>query len=42
MLNIRKSWRAAAVLTATAIVLEACGGGSSDVAGGGDQPLRRR
>lgn len=38
MLNIRKSWRAAAVLTATATVLAACGGGSSDVAGGSEQP----
>src|SRR5690349_8758060 len=34
MLNIRKSWRAAAALTATATMLAACGGGSSDVAGG--------
>ena len=38
MLNIRKSWRAAAVLTATATVLAACGGGSSDVAGGSQAP----
>src|SRR5918911_2850201 len=38
MFNIRKSWRAAAVLTATATLLAACGGGSSDVAGGSDQP----
>jgi sulfate transport system substrate-binding protein len=38
MLNIRKSWRAAAVLTATATLLAACGGGSSDVAGGSQQP----
>jgi sulfate transport system substrate-binding protein len=38
MLNIRKSWRAAAVLTATATVLAACGGGSSDVAGGSPTP----
>ena len=38
MLNIRKSWRAAAALTATATVLTACGGGSSDVAGGSEQP----
>jgi sulfate/thiosulfate-binding protein len=38
MLNIRKSWRAAAVLTATATVLAACGGGSSDVAGGSSTP----
>ncbi|OBI77402.1 sulfate ABC transporter substrate-binding protein [Mycobacterium sp. E740] len=34
MVNIRKSWRAAAVLATTATVLAACGGGSSDVAGG--------
>jgi sulfate transport system substrate-binding protein len=38
MLNIRKSWRAAAVLTAAATVLAACGGGSSDVAGGSSTP----
>ncbi len=38
MLNIRKSWRNAAVLTVTASVLAACGGGSSDVAGGDEQP----
>jgi sulfate/thiosulfate-binding protein len=38
MLNLRKSWRAAAVLATTASLLAACGGGSSDVAGGGDQP----
>jgi sulfate transport system substrate-binding protein len=35
VLNIRKSWRNAAILTATATALAACGGGSSDVAGGG-------
>lgn len=34
MVNIRNSWRAAAALAATATVLAACGGGSSDVAGG--------
>jgi sulfate transport system substrate-binding protein len=34
VLNIGKSWRNAAILTATATVLAACGGGSSDVAGG--------
>ena len=34
MLNHRKSWRPAAVLAATATLLAACGGGSSDVAGG--------
>jgi sulfate transport system substrate-binding protein len=38
MPTIRKSWRYAAVLTATATLLAACGGGASDVAGGGDQP----
>jgi sulfate/thiosulfate transport system substrate-binding protein len=38
MPTIRKSWRYAAVLTATATLLAACGGGSSDVTGGGDQP----
>jgi sulfate/thiosulfate transport system substrate-binding protein len=39
MLNIRKSWRPAAALAATATVLAACGGGSSDVAGSsGNQP----
>jgi sulfate transport system substrate-binding protein len=38
MLNIRKTWRAAAALTVTATVLAACGGGgSSDVAGGSQQ-----
>jgi sulfate/thiosulfate transport system substrate-binding protein len=37
MLNIRKSWRNAALVAATASLLAACGGGSSDVAGGGDQ-----
>jgi sulfate/thiosulfate-binding protein len=34
MLNIRKSWRRAATLAATAALLAACGGGASDVAGG--------
>ncbi|WP_099039449.1 sulfate ABC transporter substrate-binding protein [Mycobacterium neglectum] len=34
MLNIRKPWRTAAILTATATVLAACGGGASDVVGG--------
>src|SRR5829696_141600 len=38
MLNLRKSRRYAAALTATATLLAACGGGASDVAGGGDQP----
>lgn len=38
MPTIRKPWRYAAVLTATATLLAACGGGASDVAGGGDQP----
>lgn len=35
-MNIRKTWLHAAVLATTASVLAACGGGSSDVAGGGD------
>jgi sulfate transport system substrate-binding protein len=38
MSTIRKSWRYAAALTVTATLLAGCGGGSSDVAGGGDQP----
>src|SRR5215218_5940098 len=38
MLNIQKSWRIAAALAASATVLAACGGGSSDVAGEGNQP----
>ena len=39
MLNIRKSWRPAAVLAVTATLLAACGGGgSSDVAGGSQAP----
>ena len=38
MLNIRKSWRNATVLATAATLLAACGGGASDVAGGGDQP----
>jgi sulfate transport system substrate-binding protein len=37
MLNIRKSWRYGAALAATATLMAGCGGGSSDVAGGGDQ-----
>jgi sulfate/thiosulfate transport system substrate-binding protein len=37
MPNIRKSWRYGAALAATATLLAGCGGGSSDVAGGGDQ-----
>ena len=37
MITIRKSWRHAAVLAATATLLAACGGGSSDVAGGDAQ-----
>ncbi|OBG11790.1 sulfate ABC transporter substrate-binding protein [Mycolicibacterium celeriflavum] len=40
MVNIRKSWRAAAALATTATLLAACGGGTSDVPGadrqGGD------
>ncbi|MGV0848706.1 sulfate ABC transporter substrate-binding protein [Mycolicibacterium phlei] len=38
MVNIRRSWRAAAALATTATLLAACGGGSSDVVGdsGGD------
>lgn len=35
MVNIRRTWRAAAALAATATVLAACSGGSSDVAGEG-------
>jgi sulfate/thiosulfate transport system substrate-binding protein len=38
MPNTRKSWRYAAALTATATLLAGCGGGASDVAGGGEQP----
>jgi sulfate/thiosulfate-binding protein len=38
MLNIRKSWRYGAALAATATLLAACGGGSSDVAGGSQAP----
>src|ERR1700737_3882929 len=34
MLNLRKSWRSAAAMTATATLLAGCGGGASDVAGG--------
>jgi sulfate/thiosulfate transport system substrate-binding protein len=37
MLNIHKSWRTAAVLAASATLLAACGGGSSDVAGDSGQ-----
>lgn len=37
MLNIRRTWRAAAALATTATLLAACGGGSSDVAGGDEQ-----
>jgi len=33
MFNLRKTWRTAVALTATATVVAACGGGSSDVAG---------
>src|SRR4029078_7542462 len=38
MLNLRKSWRYGAALAATATLVAGCGGGSSDVAGGGNQP----
>src|SRR5258708_15751166 len=38
MLNIGKSWRPAAALAVTATLLAACGGGSSDVACGSQQP----
>src|SRR6201990_1711798 len=38
MLNTRKPGRPAAALAVTATVLVACGGGSSDVAGEGNQP----
>lgn len=34
MVNIRKTWRTAAVAAASAALLAACGGGASDVAGG--------
>jgi sulfate transport system substrate-binding protein len=34
MVNIRKTWRTAAVAAASAALLAACGGGSSDVVGG--------
>jgi sulfate/thiosulfate transport system substrate-binding protein len=37
MLKFRKSWRSAVALAATASMLSACGGGSSDVAGGDGQ-----
>lgn len=37
MLEFRKSWRSAVALAATASMLAACGGGSSDVAGGDGQ-----
>ena len=38
MLNPRKSWRYGTALAATATLLAGCGGGSSDVAGGSQQP----
>ncbi len=38
MLNLRKSWRYGAALAATATLVVGCGGGSSDVAGGSQQP----
>jgi sulfate/thiosulfate-binding protein len=38
MLNLRKSWRYGAALTATATLLAGCGGGASDVAGGSSTP----
>jgi sulfate/thiosulfate transport system substrate-binding protein len=38
MLTNRKSWRQAAALAATAVLLAACGGGASDVPGGEGQP----
>jgi sulfate/thiosulfate-binding protein len=38
MLNLRKSWRYGAALVATATLVAGCGGGSSDVAGGSQQP----
>jgi len=38
MLNLRKSWRYGAALAATATLVAGCGGGSSDVAGGSQQP----
>jgi len=38
MQTTQVSWRTAVILTATATLLAACGGGSSDVAGAGDQP----
>lgn len=38
MFNIGKSWRRASALVAAAAVLAACSGGSSDVAGSGNQP----
>ena len=38
MLNLRKSWRYGAAMTATATLLAGCGGGASDVAGGSSTP----
>jgi sulfate/thiosulfate transport system substrate-binding protein len=38
MLNLRKSWRYGAALTATATLVAGCGGGASDVAGGSSTP----
>ena len=38
MLNLRKSWRYGAAMTATATLLAGCGGGASDVAGGSSKP----
>jgi sulfate/thiosulfate transport system substrate-binding protein len=38
MLNLRKSWRYGAALAATATLVAGCAGGSSDVAGGSQQP----
>ena len=38
MLNFLKSWRPTAALAVTATLLAACGGGSSDVAGGTSTP----
>jgi sulfate/thiosulfate transport system substrate-binding protein len=38
MLNLRKPWRYGAALAATATLLAGCGGGASDVVGGGATP----